>query len=88
MNANPDFTLQQIGNLYFIFPKQPKHFPTVQDILTTNETGACIWNILQTPVTKPEIITALCSEYEIDDATASADLDSFLNGLNRIGALC
>ncbi len=53
-------------------------------MLTLNESGVFIWNLLVKGATREEVITALSNEYEIDRAIAEADTDDFLRTLNSI----
>ncbi|MDD7402324.1 MAG: PqqD family protein [Butyribacter sp.] len=86
MKQNPDFTLRQIGAMYFLVPLANEHFRKDQ-VLRTNETGALLWQHMQTESTKKELLSAIQSTYDIDDATALSDIDSFLMQLKNIGAV-
>lgn len=87
MRANPDFILKNIGDIYFIMAKEPEDFPSPGNMLTTNETGAYLWNQLQTDSSMEELTEALCLLYGIDTATASEDISAFLQQLKKTGAL-
>lgn len=87
MRANPDFILKNIGDIYFIITKTPVDFPAPGNMLTTNETGAYLWNQLQTDSSMEELTEALCMLYQIDASTASEDISAFLQQLQKIGAL-
>lgn len=87
MRANPNFTMRNIGDIYFILPVTLDDFPVPGNMLTTNETGAYIWNQLQTDTTLEELTEALCVLYQIDAATASEDSNAFLQQLTMLGAL-
>lgn len=87
MQTNSNFILRNIGDLYFIFPKNWEDFPVSQNIITTNETGAYLWNQLQTDTTPEALVEALSLLYNIDTDTASNDIHAFLLQLRTLGAL-
>lgn len=87
MRANHNFTLKNIGDTYFILPVTLKDFPSPGNMITTNGTGAYLWNQLQTDTTPEELTEALCVLYQIDAATASKDIHDFLQQLEKLGAL-
>ncbi len=57
------------------------------DLFVLNETGEFLWERLQSPHAADELAAALAEEFEIDPAQAKADVDSFLQQLDAIGAL-
>lgn len=87
MKAEQTFILQNIGDLYFILPGKAKDFLTPDRMLTTNETGAYLWKQLQTEISQEELTASFQSFYQIDEATATEDVSSFLQALQKIGAL-
>lgn len=50
-------------------------------IITLNETAGFLWDRLATGAEKAELLTAMLAEYDIDEATASADIDAFITKL-------
>ncbi len=53
-------------------------------MMTLNDTGVFMWNILKNGATKAELVDAVISEYDIDKETASADIDAFLEKLKTV----
>lgn len=51
------------------------------------ELGAFIWDRLADARDREDILQAILAEYEVDEATAGADLDRFLNKLRDMGIL-
>jgi len=43
-----------------------------------NETGKSIWNLLEEPKSVEELLPLLLEEYDIPEATAKQDLDTFV----------
>lgn len=52
-------------------------------VITLNESGKFIWDILAKGSDYDGLLTALIAEYEIDEATAKADIDKFIESLKQ-----
>lgn len=50
-------------------------------VITLNGAGAFLWKQLSEEKTQHELLTAILEEYDIDEATALADLREFLDKL-------
>lgn len=87
MKRNTGYTIRNIGNLYFIHNAHPTDFPTAGEMLTTNATGAFLWEHLDKDTSITELSNTLVDEYEIDFETAQQDTTGFLKQLKNIGAL-
>lgn len=47
--------------------------------------GSHVWELLADPISIERIIQSICHEYDIDEATCSADLIAFIEELMRMG---
>ena len=56
-------------------------------IISLNETGAFLWKILENGATKEELISKMLSEYDTDEATATAGIDAFLASCREAGLI-
>lgn len=56
-------------------------------VITLNEVGAFLWRVLENGADKDELLQKLTAEYEVDDATASADIDAFIARLREASLL-
>lgn len=56
-------------------------------MLTLNETGAVLWQTLETGTDREGLVSALSSEYEVTAERAGADVDDFLAVLSQAGCL-
>lgn len=56
-------------------------------IVTLNDSGAFLWHSLENERTEAELVTALLGEYDIDEATAKADVAEFTAKLREAGLL-
>lgn len=86
MKIKKDFELREIAGSYVVFPvgEQAMDF---NGMITLNETGAFLWQKLLDGATKESLCDALCTEYDIDSATAMADIDAYVAKLTEIGCL-
>lgn len=55
--------------------------------LGANPTGAVLWQALAGGTTRAELVRVLLDEYDVDEATAGADVDRFLADLDERGLL-
>lgn len=78
--------LKKIDNSYVILPLSD-HSLELDVILKVNEVGAFIYSCLENETTKEEVLAKILAKYEIDEATASADLEAFLKALSDKGLL-
>lgn len=66
--------------------------PTGDDLdlnlmITLNETGKFLWNILETGATEDELVAAVLASYDVDEETARNAVVSFVSKLNEHGFL-
>ncbi len=60
---------------------------TMQGMFALSETGALLFEALQTEQTRDSLVELLLSEYEIDRDTARADVGAFLRQMADLGLL-
>jgi hypothetical protein len=51
--------------------------------LSANRTGALLWPALAAGTTRDELVATLTAAFELDAATAGADVDAFVDALRR-----
>ena len=56
-------------------------------IIRLNDTGAFLWEQLQKECAAEELAAALAAEYAVDEATARADADEFIQSLRAADLL-
>ena len=59
----------------------------LKGLLTLNETGERMWDLLPRCDTEDALVQQMLEEYEVDEATAEADVAEFLQQMREIGAL-
>ena len=87
MKLKSGFVLRQIGGSYVVVAVglQTLDF---KGMIRLNETGAFLWEKLTAEdCTKEDLIAALTTEYEVDEATASRDVDAFVVSLKEADLL-
>ena len=84
MKIKSEFILKNIaGDKVVVFLS-----PEFSDkVVTLNDTGAFLFGLLKTEQTKESLTEAMTNEYDIDSATAGADVSRFWDSLSAIGAL-
>ena len=86
MKIEKEFILREIAGEHIIVPTGETVLQ-FNGMITVNEIGALLWGMLQNDVTKEEMITKVLEEYEIDEETASKDIQEFLDKLVSAGIL-
>ena len=52
-------------------------------MITLNDTGKFIWQLLETEKTEEELVNAILSEYDVDKVTASVAVSNFIAELKK-----
>jgi len=55
--------------------------------LSINQTGAVLWKLLADETTEDDLVAALVSAFDVDDASARRDVMAFLQELESQGLL-
>ena len=82
MKIKEGFVLRNICGEYVVVAvgRQTLDF---KGLIKLNETGAFLWERLQAESTTEELLTAMQAEYDVDAATASADIEAFVTALRN-----
>ena len=86
MRVEKEFVLREIAGDYIIIPTG-KTVLEFNGLVTVNEVGVLLWKMLQEEVTFEELVAGVLAEYEVDEATAAADIQEFLDKLIENGIL-
>lgn len=86
MKVDNKFILREIAGDYIIIPTG-KTVLEFNGLLTVNEVGASIWNMLQSEVTFEGILEGILSEYDVEESVAREDIQEFLDILIEGGIL-
>ena len=82
MKIKPDFILKKIAGSYVVVPIRSAAV-NFNAVIKLSETGALLWERLSRGAEKSELVDALLSEYDVDEETASRDVDKFLSKLKE-----
>ena len=82
MKIKDGFVLRQVAGINVIISASTAS--SFEGMLTLNDTGVFMWNLLASGANREKIIDALCKEYEIDSAVAEKDTDAFIAKLNSL----
>lgn len=86
MRIVPGFVVRQIAGETIAIPAGPAA-RELSGLLALNGSGKFLFDLLQTEQTQQSLVQALLDNYEIDSATAEADVTEFLQTLRSNGVL-
>ncbi len=76
MKIKEGFVLREIAGETVVLPTGDEL--NLNIMITLNGTGRFLWERLTDGAEKEELVKALLSEYEVDEATAERSVDSFV----------
>ena len=82
MKINENYLLREVAGNYIVVSIGDDSLD-LGAIITVNEIGAIIWRGIEEGKENSEIVKSILSEYDIDEATASADFDEFCTSLKE-----
>lgn len=86
MRVDKDFVLREIAGDYIIIPTG-KMTLKFNGLITLNEVGVSIWNMLQEEVSFEDLVQGILDEYDVDEETVREDIKEFLEKLSDGGIL-
>lgn len=86
MKLKPGFMLRKVVEVYVVLGIGSEAYVPNQ-IMSVNETGAFLWPLLEKGAERQDLVDSLTKEYDVDAATAAADVDSFLARLRENGLI-
>ena len=86
MKRNGSFLLREVAGKQVVVPlgKAAVAFP---GMLTLNDSGVYLWQLLEQEQTEDSLVQAMCARYDVTDDTAREDIAAFLTKLRSVGAL-
>lgn len=79
MKLKDGFMLKEVAGSYIVIPVGQVDFTAM---ITVNETGAFLWELLTQGATREELCEKMIAEYAVDEATALRDIDNFIKILS------
>ena len=86
MKAKEGFVLRNIVDEFILMPVGD-NIAEFKGTILLNEVSALIWEKLQNPVSKEDLLQAVLDEFEVERSVAAADLDDLLTTLRKYGVL-
>ena len=86
MKLNPNFVLRQVAGTWVALPVGQTSV-SFNGMLSLNDSGALLWKTLEQGGDRETLADALTAEYDVDRATALADVEEFLTTLAKAGCL-
>lgn len=86
MKRNADYILSNVADTWVVVPvaQAAEDFP---GMLTLNESGRYLWELLESEQTEQSLTLALTERYEVTAQQAAADVRNFLDRLIKVGAV-
>lgn len=86
MRIDKNFVLREIAGEYIIIPTGRTALE-FNGLITVNDIGMELWEMLQEDVTFEELLKGILDEYDVDENTAREDIQEFLDKLISGGIL-
>ncbi len=86
MKAKNGFVLRKVVDEQILMPVGD-NIGQFNGTVLMNDVSAFVWEKMQEPVTKEELLQAVLSEFEVDEETASRDLDELLEKFTGLGII-
>ncbi len=80
MKVKKDYLLRNVAGSNIVVPVGEGSLD-FSGVITLNEVGAFLWENLKEDTDLDGLVKALCSEYDVDEATARTDVSEFLDKL-------
>jgi len=77
------FVLRNVVDEYIVMPTGD-NIAKFDGAVVLNEVAAFVFEQMKNPVSKEDLLTAILGEFEVDEATAAADLDALLEKLTAM----
>ena len=86
MKAKPGFVLRDIVGEKILMPTGD-NIGQFNRTLLFNAVSALVWQKLQNPVSREELLQAILDKFEVEETVASADLDKLLQTLKEYNVI-
>ena len=80
MKTSNEFIMREIAGEYVLVPIG-KRAQTFQGLVTMNEVGALIWEMMEKESDIDQIVSGILDEYEVDEQTVRKDVLDFIGFL-------
>lgn len=86
MRIKKDFMLRKVGeqNVVVAVGEASRSF---NGIIRLNDSAKYLWEKLSQDITEEQLVADMLNDYDIDEATAKADIGRFVSELTKAGIL-
>ncbi len=82
MKTKQGFVLREVGGTTMVLATG-EACVAFNGMITLNGTGKLLWQRLEAGAEMQDLVGALCAEYDVDAATATRDVTSFLDTMRK-----
>ena len=82
MKIKEGFALRQVGDNHIVVPVGAQTLD-FRCIITLNDSGAFLWQLLQDENTVDGLVEAILEEYEVEESVARTDIEKFVAALKE-----
>lgn len=86
MKIRDGFVLRNVVDEYIVMPTG-ENIAKFEGAVVLNEVSAFVFRQLENAVSRDDLLTAIVNEFDVDEATAAADLDELLAQFGKMGLL-
>ena len=86
MKIKENLVLRQVADTWTVLPLG-KDIINFDGMLTLNDTGAMLWQLLEKGAEKADLVSAITAEYDVSAEEAAADIDAYIEKLANAGCL-
>jgi conjugal transfer/entry exclusion protein len=86
MKRKADFIMQNVGGENLLVPLGAQVMD-LNGLITLNDTGACVWELLAQECTADELAAAVAERFDVTPERALADVQAFLNKITQLELL-
>lgn len=86
MKVKTGFRVRHIANSYLAVPTGVRT-KDVSGVITLSESGALLWQKMESDCEFDDLVKAFLDEYEVDEETAKKDIEAFIGHLREMGCL-
>ena len=86
MKIKENFVLRNVADEYIVMPTG-NNIAKFDGAVALNEVSAFIFEKLQNPMSKEDLVTALLNEYDVDAQTAAKDVDALISKFEEMGII-
>ena len=86
MKAKPGFVVRHVVDEYLLMPTG-ENIADFGGYVLLNSVSAFVWEKLQAPASRDELLEAVLGRYAVDAETAAADLDALLERFRQAGVI-